>query len=164
MKRFDLFIKLVQLLLQIHCNICNDIHGYLGNEVLAGAVVETRSILISDKLKEKMINNPIEAYLILSHEMRHIWQFVNQPYSYDDYCSGDDSLEEYEIQECEIDANAFACLVVNLVTGKIPKRNTWGIYSYDLIMLRVKELELAFRLRCKNREVKKLVSILKNFN
>ena len=164
MKQFDLFVKLVEVILDVVCEFRDDVHHDLDDDVLAGAVLGTNIILVSENLKKNMADNPLLVYLVLAHEIRHIWQFANQSYSFENYYTGKEAPEKYEMQECEIDANAFAYLVLQLVTGKTPKHNTWKIYSYDSIMLRVRELEFAFRLRCKNRDVRKLVSILKQYN
>lgn len=164
MKRFDLFVKLVEVILNVACEFRYDVQHDLDDGDLAGAILGTNIILVSEDLKKNMADNPLLFYLVLAHEIRHVWQFTNQAYSFENYYSGKESPEKYETQECEIDANAFAYLVLHLVTGKTPKHNTWKIYSYDSIMLRVRELEFAFRLRCKNRDVRKLVSILKSYN
>ena len=58
--------------------------------------------------------NPDQLFSI-AHELRHVWQMQNDPefylsaYKSVDLCT---SLEEYNLQIAEIDANAFAGLVM----------------------------------------------------
>lgn len=61
-------------------------------------------------LKEYDMSNPDQLFAI-AHELRHIWQIrYDESYFFDDYnpvnmCM---SVEEYNLQIAEVDANAFA--------------------------------------------------------
>lgn len=57
--------------------------------------------------------NPDQLFAI-AHELRHIWQMKNEPIFLSEYkpielCS---SVEEYNLQMAELDANAFAGIVM----------------------------------------------------
>ena len=58
--------------------------------------------------------NP-DQFFSIAHELRHVWQMKNDEQLYFssykpiDACS---SVEEYNLQIAELDANAFACLVM----------------------------------------------------
>lgn len=58
--------------------------------------------------------NP-DQFFAIAHELRHIWQMKNEPIFLSDYkpiklCN---SVEEYNLQMAELDANAFAGIVMN---------------------------------------------------
>lgn len=56
-----------------------------------------------------------ELFLSISHELRHVWQIRLHPEKYlKNYKTRDDctSLVEYNLQLAEIDANAFASIVM----------------------------------------------------
>ena len=58
--------------------------------------------------------NP-DQFFAIAHELRHIWQMKNEPIFLSDYkpikiCN---SIEEYNLQMAELDANAFAGIVMN---------------------------------------------------
>lgn len=58
--------------------------------------------------------NP-DQFFAIAHELRHIWQMKNEPTFLSDYkpvklCN---SVEEYNLQMAELDANAFAGIVMN---------------------------------------------------
>lgn len=64
-----------------------------------------------------------DAVIAISHELRHIWQYHNQPEMFKDYQnSAGLSVEEYNLQPAEVDANAFAQLYV----GQYGKRPLWN--------------------------------------
>lgn len=52
----------------------------------------------------------IEMLVNMAHEFRHEWQSVNHPEWMDNYISGEkeEDLEEYLLQDCEIDAETYA--------------------------------------------------------
>ena len=74
--------------------------------------------------------------------MFHLWQHLywQNEYYGDGYYNGEDEAK-YECQYCEVDANAFAYLIVDNWFCKYPQKGTWKIYSYDLIMERVEEIK-----------------------
>lgn len=69
--------------------------------------------------------NPDQLFAI-AHELRHIWQLHDNwhlyfsSYKSVDLCS---SLEEYNLQLAELDANAFACIIMEDFFGITPLFN-----------------------------------------
>lgn len=61
-------------------------------------------------------NNPNPDYVFsIAHELRHIYQYeTDEQYYLSDYKTADkcSSIEEYNLQIAEIDANAFAAIVM----------------------------------------------------
>ena len=54
-----------------------------------------------------------DAAIAISHELRHIWQYNNEPQMFSDYQNSSNlSKEDYNLQPAEVDANAFAELYV----------------------------------------------------
>ena len=49
----------------------------------------------------------------IAHELRHCWQIQNKPEMLDGYRESQDlTVEEYNLQQAEIDANAFAGVIM----------------------------------------------------
>lgn len=65
----------------------------------------------------------MDLCLAVAHELRHAWQirsdksFWLSSYKPREKCS---SLEEYNLQPAELDANAFSCVVLNTLFGVNP--------------------------------------------
>lgn len=58
----------------------------------------------------------------LAHEYRHVWQFKNKIFDFSTYKKREDcaNIDEYNNQSSEIDANAFGCIIIDLITdGKV---------------------------------------------
>lgn len=65
-------------------------------------------------LKRYDTPNPDQLFSV-AHELRHIWQMINdKPFYFSTYKPVNllDSIEEYNLQIAELDANAFAGLVM----------------------------------------------------
>ena len=56
----------------------------------------------------------LDQALTLSHEIRHLWQSIHMPEAFRDYVqlSNRPTLEDYNLQPAEIDANAFALIIM----------------------------------------------------
>ncbi len=83
---------------------------FSSNTMMAQCHPETMTIYV------KKIDTPNpDQFFCIAHELRHIWQFINEKHLYlnsyktVDSCS---SIEEYNFQIAEIDANAFAGLIM----------------------------------------------------
>lgn len=63
-----------------------------------------------------------------------MWQALYhfETYYADGYITENDN-EAYERQLSEVDANAFAWLIIEFYFGKHPAKGTWKIHLYDLI-------------------------------
>lgn len=141
------FMDIVAGLLGIEYNLVYDSDGLL-NDASAGVPSYdnkiSKTILINNNiLNTKNRTELFHLFLILAHELRHIWQykFHRNLYFSEKYVNSDSDEASYELQECEIDANAFALFVTNSIFRGIPKKGTWMIYSYDKIIERFEEIK-----------------------
>ena len=70
-------------------------------------------------------NNPNPDYVFsIAHELRHIYQYeTDEQYYLSDYKTADkcSSIEEYNLQIAEIDANAFAAIVMKDFFALVPQ-------------------------------------------
>ena len=89
----------------------------------------------------------MEFFLILAHELRHIWQNKNRNGKFYQKTYLKEDGPKYENQVEEVDANAFAYLMFNDYFKKIPRKGTWCIYSFDAVMDRVEEIMDEFNAR-----------------
>lgn len=70
----------------------------------------------------------------IAHELRHIYQFQTDKQFYlSDYKPSDEcsSVDEYNLQMAEVDANAFASIKLQFKTGS---KNRWCRYGYEVQM------------------------------
>ena len=88
---------------------------------------------------ETIFIRPLEAptldyYLAIAHELRHVWQIRShqtqyfENYKTRDMCS---SLEEYNLQPAEIDANAFGQIMMIKLFRRQPM---WQGFSAEVIL------------------------------
>lgn len=108
------------------CNILNisipsvsfDTSNFLTKTTMAQVDISNNTIYIKKFDKP----NP-DQFFAIAHELRHIWQVQNdESYFFDNYVSSDlcNSVEDYNLQIAEIDANAFAGLVMISFFGLKP--------------------------------------------
>ena len=84
---------------------------------MASAVPVEGVIVIKARL------SAFDAAIAIAHELRHIWQYKNEPQMFSDYQNSSSlSKEDYNLQPAEVDANAFAELYV----GQYGKRPLWN--------------------------------------
>ena len=85
-----------------------------------------------------------ETVLALAHELRHLWQIkqgvFNDSITYDRYIDSKDNLEEYALQPCEVDANAYAQIVCVDLLGIKPIWKGYSVQVKAAIEKRVGEL------------------------
>lgn len=64
-------------------------------------------------LKVKANTSGHDLYFAIAHELRHLWQWQKHPEMFADYKKpGELSITEYNMQPAELDANAFAQLIM----------------------------------------------------
>lgn len=87
-----------------------DVTGFATDTTMAQCDV-VNNIIYLNKL-----DKPNPDYLFcIAHELRHIWQYqTDKKFYLSDYKSSDKclSIEEYNLQIAELDANAFAAIVM----------------------------------------------------
>lgn len=101
--------------------ISNDISRFQSGTTLAQCAPDGSAIYIKCG-----VNPNLDLYFAVTHELRHVWQirsgdetFFNG-YKTVDMC---DTLEEYNLQLAEVDANAFAGVVMVDLFGVKPLFN-----------------------------------------
>lgn len=82
-----------------------------------------------------------DQVLVVAHEMRHLWQSVNQPDMFAAYQSSAElDKEAYNLQPAEIDANAFALVVMEEAFGVTPLFNGLSDHVKSAIHSRAEEI------------------------
>ena len=73
--------------------------------------------LTSNTIYLSKIDTPNPDYLFsIAHELRHLWQYKeNKQFYFSDYKTSDkcSSIEDYNLQIAEVDANAFATIIMS---------------------------------------------------
>lgn len=101
-------------------NICDDLditppRVKIVGEVVLGSKIGACSTDGSELLLKKGLQ-VIDYFVAIAHECRHLWQFKtgkhNPPKTKDSYIDSAKGLEEYSMQECELDANAYAQYII----------------------------------------------------
>lgn len=102
------FISDICSYLEIDVPLIDKLPESLPDSILAAAKPATNTIYIKDNAK-----HDLSLYFCLSHELRHIWQYKNSQMYFDNYLpSSMLETEKYNSQPAEIDANAFAIIVM----------------------------------------------------
>lgn len=77
----------------------------------------TKMAAYSPEKNTLYVKDSLENYDLLfaiAHELRHLWQSENRKDMFDEYQSSVGlSIEEYNLQEAEVDANAFGMIVMS---------------------------------------------------
>lgn len=98
--------------------------------------VNTRSIWVRRDIDER------DIYFAIAHEMRHLWQFEKRREMFDAYQSNTVlSIHEYNLQPAELDANAFAFLIMRSWFGLEPLFNSLDDGTKQKIRERAKVIE-----------------------
>lgn len=89
----------------------------------------------------------LEDIYVVTHELRHAWQDYTDPeYYFGDYYDPALSEHTYNISKAEIDANAFATVIIYKVIGVKPTREYHkDKQAQELYDKRVSELEDEFK-------------------
>lgn len=116
------FIELTAAILDIDdYEIRVDQENQLDKTTKAGYVFGTSTILINEALTNPLTSDKyIEVFMIIAHEMRHMWQalYHSDTFYADGYITESDNEAAYERQLSEVDANAFAWLMIEFYFGK----------------------------------------------
>ena len=88
-------------------------HHFSTNTTLAVLVTEENTIYINHTI------STLEIFFVIAHELRHLYQFTYYPKWFKGYLTSDHatSTEEYNLQFAEIDANAFAKIIMEAEFG-----------------------------------------------
>ena len=108
----------------------------IGNEDLSDVELHVNR----DYLRMFETDEP-QAWLAISHEMRHFWQIVNGSALCDYETSDQTDIETYNAQDLELDAWAWASYVLQNVFGLYPTFDFLGDGYTEKVLDRTKEIE-----------------------
>ena len=83
-------------------------HKFLSNTMMAILYPEENTIYINHTI------STLDIFFVIAHELRHLYQYIYHPEWLINYQTIDQikSIEEYNLQLVEIDANAFAKMIM----------------------------------------------------
>lgn len=92
-------------------------------------------------LKYRMGKMPLDIMFAIAHELRHIWQMKNCPEIFQNYINSTDTdIEQYNLQSAEIDANAYAMVIMESGFGITPQFKGLSEKVKNKILLRANEI------------------------
>lgn len=84
---------------------------------------------------------PLDTMFSIAHELRHIWQMKNCPEIFQNYINSTDTdIEQYNLQSAEIDANAYAMVIMESGFGITPQFKGLSEKVKKKILLRANEI------------------------
>lgn len=86
----------------------------------------------------------LDSAFALAHELRHVWQIAlhEKEYFKNDYLRvGSVNVQDYNMQKAEIDANAFASIIMNAMFGVSPMFKGLSAKVKTQIENRIHEIE-----------------------
>lgn len=91
-------------------------------------------------LKYRSGKIPLDTMFSIAHELRHIWQMKNCPEIFHSYVNSTDAdIEQYNLQSAEIDANAYAMVIMKSGFGVTPQFKGLSEKVKKKILLRANE-------------------------
>lgn len=112
---------------------------FLGSDTMLAACTEDRDTIF---IKNTLNPSP-DLYFAIAHELRHMWQFlVDYDYYFGDYKQSNEcpNLEIYNMQPAELDAHAFATIVLEDFFNLTPQFNGMSEKVKEQIFKRVDEI------------------------
>ena len=95
--------------------------AFVSGTVLADYDYKNKKIVISDP---KSYENKADLLFAIAHELRHKYQIDHDMFDFENYKTSKElTTEEYNLQKEEIDANAYACVVMMDMFGIKPLFN-----------------------------------------
>lgn len=90
---------------------------------------------------KKVYENELDLYFAVAHELRHKYQIDYNIYDFENYKQSDaTSITDYNLQELEIDANAYAYLVMICMFEARVLFNGFDQMVIEKIMARAEEI------------------------
>ena len=83
-----------------------------------------------------------DYYFAVAHELRHLWQYLtNEKYWLGGYKTAEEiGITAYNRQRLEIDANAFAALIMVLSFGMVPTFQSIDMETRHMIEVRARQI------------------------
>lgn len=92
-------------------------------------------------LKYRMGKMSLDIMFAIAHELRHKWQAENCPEIFQNYINSTDTdIEQYNLQSAEIDANAYAMVIMESGFGITPQFKGLSEKIKKKISLRANEI------------------------
>ena len=95
-------------------------------------------------IRNDMIVSP-ELFFAIAHELRHAYQIANGAVLKEYRTSDKISIEQYNLQSLEVDANAFAALVMSDFFGIVPQFQNMPESVRKAINDRMKQMQKEYR-------------------
>lgn len=84
---------------------------------------------------------PLDIMFAIAHELRHKWQAENCSDIFQNYANSTEiNVEQYNLQNAEIDANAYAMVIMESGFGVTPQFNGLSERVKQKILLRASEI------------------------
>lgn len=84
---------------------------------------------------------PLDIMFAIAHELRHKWQAENCPDIFQDYVNSTEiNVEQYNLQNAEIDANAYAMVIMESGFGVTPQFKGLSEKVKKKILLKANEI------------------------
>ena len=111
---------------------------------------KTSTMLAQIDVKNKIIyikqgKSDLDLVFAIAHELRHMWQYKYFKSKYlKNYKNANEelTLEEYNLQPAEVDANAFACAIINCFFGVEPLWNGMTDKVVNAIRNKAKKIKI----------------------
>ena len=83
-----------------------------------------------------------DYYFAVAHELRHLWQYLtNEKYWLGGYKTSEEiGITAYNRQRLEVDANAFAALIMVLYFGMVPTFQSLDLETRHMIEVRAHQI------------------------
>lgn len=120
-------------------NISDDFRLFENNTRMAMLEIEkgVPTLYLSDRMETEQ-----DYYFAVAHELRHLWQYLtNEKYWLGNYKTVEEiGITAYNRQRLEIDANAFAALVMVLSFEMVPTFPSLDLETRHMIEVRARQI------------------------
>ena len=121
-------------------NISDDFRAFKNNTKMAMLAIEKNvpTLYLSDRMEKEH-----DYYFAVAHELRHLWQYsTNEKYWLGGYKTAEEiGITAYNRQRLEIDANAFASVIMTVLFGMKPTFENLSPQINKQIEKRIVEIE-----------------------
>ena len=120
-------------------NISYDFRAFKNNTKMAMLAIEKN---VPTLYLSALIDTEHDYYFAVAHELRHLWQYsTNEKYWLVGYKTAEEiGIIAYNRQRLEIDANAFASLIMVLSFGMVPTFPSLDLETRHMIEVRARQI------------------------
>lgn len=120
-------------------NISDDFRVFENNTRMAVFEIEKNvpTLYLNDQMETEQ-----DYYFAVAHELRHLWQYLtNEKHWLVGYKTAEEiGITAYNRQRLEIDANAFAALIMVLSFGMVPTFQSLDLETRHMIEVRARQI------------------------